>query len=101
MRAFKMPGKVRIWAPKGKVPADLKKALAEAAGGLTETAAKGSWVNAQDKLIVEPIEVLEVFHTSAMTEAVSRVVTEIVQSLQGQGEQAILVELDGDGYIYK
>ena len=104
-----MNHKIRIWISsvdkhgklisepvQEKAKTGLAYILSQLNGGVTQYEAKGYWVNSEDKLVIEPVTILESF-TDKLDRAKTGYIMELAKELKAMlNQEAIAIELDGN-----
>lgn len=100
MKTTPLSQQLRIWVPYHNRAArfKLEAILSQLNLGWTITQAEGGW-NSGVFVKREIISVYEVFY-SMKAEVFSRAAMPIIQQLLDDGEESVLVEVNGDRYLY-
>lgn len=83
---------VRIYIPQGKVRNTFIRRLVEVAGGCTEVPVYGTYVDAQGKIIREPIIRVEAWFSNTVATEVFELIAKETRRLHNAGESAVLTE---------
>lgn len=100
MKTTPLSQQLRIWVPYHNRDArfKLEGRLSQLGIGWTITQAEGAW-NSSIHVKREIISVYEVFY-NMKAEVFSRAAMPVIQQLLDDGEESVLVEVNGDRYLY-
>lgn len=102
MKTTPLAQQLRIWVPyHNRVAREkLERKLSRLSLGWTITQAEGGWMKwSKNEVQREIISVYEVFYDTK-GEVFSRVAMPVIQQLLDDGEESVLVEVNGDRYLY-